>query len=121
MVSCHSLSAAISHFVAGMLATSRGFGDASLKPIVLATPDLFASKRAVDDVAIVSCSSRLLVHLLLIQSQVLCSDGVFDTIENDQIGVVSFSVNIFLCIMHFFHLLSDGSLQVRGSWFQRKS
>lgn len=36
-----------------MLATSRGFGDASLKPIVLATPEIFPRSKEVDDVAIV--------------------------------------------------------------------
>jgi hypothetical protein len=41
---------------AGMLATSRGFGDASLKPVVLATPEIFARSKEADDVAIVRAS-----------------------------------------------------------------
>jgi len=57
--------------VNGMLATSRGFGDASLKPIVIATPEIFPRRKEADDMAII-----------------LCSDGVFDTVENDQIGTV---------------------------------
>ena len=40
----------------GMLATSRGFGDASLKPVVLATPEIFPRQREADDVAIVRLS-----------------------------------------------------------------
>ena len=39
-----------------MLATSRGFGDASLKPVVLATPEIFPRQREADDVAIVRLS-----------------------------------------------------------------
>jgi hypothetical protein len=37
-----------------MLATSRGFGDASLKPVVLATPEVFPRAKEADDLAIVS-------------------------------------------------------------------
>jgi hypothetical protein len=40
----------------GMLATSRGFGDASLKPVVLATPQIFPRSKEADDLAIVSSS-----------------------------------------------------------------
>ena len=40
----------------GMLATSRGFGDASLKPIVIATPEIFPRRKEADDMAIVRAS-----------------------------------------------------------------
>jgi hypothetical protein len=40
-----------------MLATSRGFGDAHLKPVVVATPQIFPRSKELDDVAIVSSSS----------------------------------------------------------------
>ena len=43
-----------------MLATSRGFGDASLKPIVSATPEIFARSKEADDVAIVRTPSAVL-------------------------------------------------------------
>ncbi len=50
LVCCHTSS---SDCASGSLAMSRSLGDASLKPIVVATPDVFPRSKEADDVAIV--------------------------------------------------------------------
>ena len=62
----------------GMLATSRGFGDASLKPIVSATPEIFPRVKEADDLAIVRSSDRSCFFPLISPSR-FCVPMVFLT------------------------------------------